>query len=81
MKRVLSVALAFCIMLSCFISADCLFVNANAASVETAAVSASTGPQSQIQGSAVIHCFNWSYNSIKNNLQAIKDAGYTAVQT
>ena len=81
MKRVLSVALAFCIMLSCFISADCLFVNANAAGVETAAVSASTGPQSQIQGSAVLHCFNWSYNSIKNNLQAIKDAGYTAVQT
>ncbi len=81
MKRILSFALAICLMLTCFISTDNLFADVNAANVETATVSASTGPQANIQGSVILHCFNWSYNSIKNNLQAIKDAGYTAVQT
>ena len=41
----------------------------------------STEAQSKIQGSAILHCFDWSYRSIRANLQAIKDAGYTAVQT
>ena len=34
-----------------------------------------------IQGGAVLHCFNWSYNSIKEALPDIAKAGYTAVQT
>ncbi len=80
-KRIISFALAVCMIFSCFLAVDFTSVDANAALVDTATVSASTGPQSQIQGSAILHCFNWSYNSIKNNLQAIKDAGYTAVQT
>ena len=29
----------------------------------------------------MLHCFDWSYTNIKNNLDAIKAAGYTAVQT
>lgn len=37
--------------------------------------------QAIVQGGAILHCFNWSYNEIRANLQAIKDAGYTAVQT
>lgn len=52
--------------------------------VETKATPASSGstePQKKIQGAAILHCFDWSYTSIKNNLKAIKDAGYTAVQT
>ena len=57
------------------------FVTAHAVDTAKTPTSKSTGPQSQIQGSAILHCFNWSYNSIKNNLDAIKDAGYTAVQT
>ena len=37
--------------------------------------------QSTIQGSAVLHCFDWSYNEIKANMADIAEAGYTAVQT
>lgn len=29
----------------------------------------------------ILHAFNWSYNTIKDNLQAIATAGYTTVQT
>ncbi len=81
MKRLLSIALALCITLSCVIAVDFTAVDTQAYAVDSAEVSASIAPQSSIQGSAILHCFNWSYNNIKNNLQAIKDAGYTAVQT
>ena len=37
--------------------------------------------QETVQGSAVLHCFNWSYNTIRENLADIAAAGYTAVQT
>lgn len=77
-KKVTSIVLALCMLLSGL--TVCSF-STNAAVVDEPAVSASTGAQSDVQGSAVLHCFNWSYNSIKANLQAIKDAGYTAVQT
>ncbi|MDO4748542.1 MAG: starch-binding protein [Eubacteriales bacterium] len=81
MKKFLSIAIALCIMLSCVITPNLVAVETKAAQVDTVTVSASTGPQSTVQGAAILHCFNWSYNNIKNNLQAIKDAGYTAVQT
>lgn len=35
----------------------------------------------KIEDGAILHAFCWSFNSIKNNLQNIKDAGFTAVQT
>ena len=81
MKKFLSIVLALCITLSCVIAVDFTAVDTQASVVDSATLSASTAPQSSIQGSAILHCFNWSYNNIKNNLQAIKDAGYTAVQT
>lgn len=37
--------------------------------------------QETVQGGAILHCFDWSYNTIRENLYAIKNAGYTAVQT
>ncbi len=77
-KKFLSILLALCMLASTL--AVCA-VTTNAATTDADTVSASQGPQEKVQGSAILHCFNWSYNSIKNNLQAIKDAGYTAVQT
>ncbi len=81
MKKFLSFVLTLCLIFTCVFSTNLATLFTNAAQVDNATVSASTGPQSDIQGSAILHCFNWSYNNIKNNLQAIKDAGYTAVQT
>lgn len=48
---------------------------------KTAAAEAGPIDQAIVQGGAILHCFDWSYNEIRANLQAIKDAGYTAVQT
>ena len=32
-------------------------------------------------GCTILHAFNWSFNSIIENLQEIKDAGYYAILT
>lgn len=34
-----------------------------------------------VEGGLILHCWCWSFNTIKNNLQKIAEAGYTAVQT
>lgn len=52
-----------------------------AVSVTADAASNEYGLLSEIQGGAVLHCFDWSYNEIKANLKDIAEAGYTAVQT
>lgn len=78
-KKIISTVLALCMLISCVAVGS--FVS-NAVTVkDSSSVSASQDAQSTIQGSAVLHCFNWSYNTIKSNLPAIAAAGYTAVQT
>ena len=44
---------------------------------------AETGPidQTIVEGGTILHCFNWSYKAIIDNLDDIAAAGYTAVQT
>ena len=37
--------------------------------------------QDSVQGGAILHCFNWSYDNIREALPDIAAAGYTAVQT
>ncbi len=36
---------------------------------------------SSSQEGVILHAFNWSFDTIKENLPAIKEAGYTTVQT
>lgn len=78
-KKLTCIVLAVSMVLTCFITGG---VSSSAAETEKQTASAkSTDPQNKIQGSAILHCFDWSYASIKNNMKAIKEAGYTAVQT
>lgn len=48
---------------------------------QTDSVSIDTGIQGEVKDGVMLHAFNWSYNSIKENLPAIAAAGYTTVQT
>ncbi len=77
-KKITSIVLALCMMISCIAASS---FTSNAVITDKESTSASIDPQDSIQGSAVLHCFDWSYNSIKANLADIKAAGYTAVQT
>lgn len=85
-KKIISVALSATMVLS-GLTIGAVTTNAAQKTDEVAASSTATvssgsqAAQKTIGGSAILHCFDWSYNSIRENLQAIKDAGYTAVQT
>lgn len=72
LRRHLSLLLTVCMILSIV----CVGVVQTAAKDEV-----ETYAQDSIEGSAVLHCFNWSYNNIKAKLPDIAAAGYTAVQT
>lgn len=55
-------------------------VNAAADSVKLP-ISQDSALQNNVQDGVILHAFNWSYNSIKDNLASIAAAGYTTVQT
>ena len=48
---------------------------------KTAVAEAGPIDQAIIQGGAILHCFDWSYNEIRAALPDIAAAGYIAVQT
>lgn len=48
---------------------------------KTAEADVSGIDQSIVQGGAILHCFDWSYNEIRAALPDIAAAGYVAVQT
>ena len=37
--------------------------------------------QNKVQGSNILHCWNWSYSTIEAHMQLIAECGYTAIQT
>ena len=60
----------------------CMLVSIVAVGIVPAtAADYTTYAQETVQGSNMLHCFNWSYNNIKAKLPEIAAAGYTAVQT
>ncbi len=79
-KRITSVVLSACMLLSC-VAVGSFSTQAAEVTGTEAVSSGSQEPLDHIQGANILHCFDWSYNSIKANLKDIKDAGYTAVQT
>ncbi len=52
------------------------FLGNNNVSTVTAASSKDT-----IKQGTILHCFCWSFNTIKSNMKNISDAGFTAIQT
>ncbi len=61
----------------------CLIVSVLTVGFVPAAAEETVGTYAQdtVQGSNILHCFDWSYNNIKAALPDIAAAGYTAVQT
>ncbi|NCB78799.1 MAG: starch-binding protein [Bacilli bacterium] len=50
-------------------------------SVNGETIVASSNKQVSMKDGTVLHAWCWSFNSIKENMAAIKEAGYTSVQT
>ncbi len=57
-------------------------ISAGAANVDSgSAVASDPNLQENAEDGVILHAFNWSYNSIKENLPQIAAAGYSTVQT
>ena len=86
-KKITSIVLAMCMMLSCgavgtvTTSASTIESEKVSASVSSESVSADYGLADEIQDGTILHCFDWKYNDIKAELPNIAKAGFTAVQT
>ena len=74
-RKFVSIPLAFTMML-CMVPATETITIAEVPSSQPHIIA-----QETVQGSAILHCFNWSFEEIKSNLPEIAAAGYTAVQT
>jgi alpha-amylase len=49
--------------------------------VDFEAARAKYGLTKDMKNGAILHAWMWSFNTIKNNMKAIAEAGYTSVQT
>lgn len=50
-------------------------------STAKAATTVDVGPTDNMDDGAILHAWCWSFNSIKNNMDKISNAGYTSIQT
>ena len=76
-KKSLSVILAVLMIVSAF-----SFFSVTAADTTDSAVSAKDyGLSPTIHDGAILHCWCWSFNTIKEQLPNIAEAGFTSVQT
>ena len=71
MKRLLSVLLVLMMVVSVFA----------VTAVNTTVSGASQYAQNAVEGGNILHAMNWSYNTIRANLDDIRAAGYSTVQT
>ena len=77
-KKIASLVVASALLTSSFAA----ITSVNAAEVDSAqTASADNNLRDKVGDGVMLHAFNWSYNTIKENLPAIAAAGYTTVQT
>ncbi|MGQ7344060.1 starch-binding protein [Streptococcus suis] len=81
-KRILSKlvkkAVSVTLVLSMFAGIEQAFT---ITSVNGETIVASSNKQVSMKDGTILHAWCWSFNSIKENMAAIKEAGYTSVQT
>ena len=75
-KKLVSVVCAATVLTSSLAFTTSAF---SAATVPGEQVAADANLQENVQDGVILHAFNWSYNSIKENLPAIAAAGYSTV--
>ncbi len=82
-NKFLSYLLVFCLILGCFslsfYAAENDNVEINMSDIDGNATD--YGLMDTAKGSTILHCFCWSFNTIKENIQKIAEAGFTSIQT
>lgn len=80
-KRFLSLLLALVLIASVFTLPTAQAESLTDVSVTLADSTVSSAIPESIRDGVILHAFDWNLSVIEENLQAIADAGYTAVQT
>ena len=78
-KKIASLIMAAAVMATSLVSAGSVSAAEKDLAHQSAPVDPST--QAEVGDGVILHAFNWSYNTIKENLPAIAAAGYSTVQT
>ena len=77
-RKLLTIITVFALVVTSLIGQSNLTVaSANSSSSQTNYV----GPAKTMKDGAILHAWCWSFNTIKNNMKNIAEAGYTSVQT
>lgn len=77
-RKALSLLLALCMLLSCL---GFTGLTASAVQSQEEPASAGNGLAQHTQDGVILHCWNWSYENIKNYMPQIAAAGYSTIQT
>ena len=83
LKRIISFALVTCFLLSFIVISNDFSVKTHAATTDLTDTSASIdyGLVDNVQYGQILHCWNWSFDNIRKNMQLIASQGFTAIQT
>lgn len=79
-KRTKVISVFICLLMIAGVFSG-LVVSTNAASSKTASAENNYGLLDDVHGGLILHCWCWNFNTIKDNMEKIAKAGYTAVQT
>lgn len=74
-KKLISIVLTFCILVSC------VAIGSFSTQAATSSSGVDYGLVDNIQYGNILHCWNWSANNIRRNLVKIAEQGFTAIQT
>ena len=78
-KKITSLLLVLCMAFSCLCVGEAAVQAVTTDEVQSEAESYDLADN--VQQGQILQCWNWSYNSIKNNMKKIAEQGFSAVQT
>ena len=78
-SKVSAVTLALCMVFSCV--EGFTTVSKNTGTVTANAAGTDYGLIGNVQDATILHCWNWSYKTIEENMELIAQCGYSVIQT
>ncbi len=75
--KVLCLVVTLCMLIGCTVIANAVTTDKNTSGAEASTINL----QKNTQDGVILHAFCWSYDTIKDNLSAIAEAGYSTIQT